>query len=326
MTTEVAPTKAADVCNAQSPTLSPTDRPLLTPLSVGEELLKAAEKVAKLAEPSLSNFYVGAVALGTSGKVYGGVNIELPNQPLQQTVHAEHFCVSAAIASGREESFAAIAVTAAPCGHCRQMLAELPGSGNLQIFLRDPNGSVCSFWLLDDLLPHAITSELLGPKPKIDFATIDVECGKLTVSSGSDASLGLPELTLLRPYVRAEAPYSEAKAGCLLISNDDSVRDGCSYESVAYNPGVPPFQGALIELHFSTLGLGQPSLEELVKHLETEQTPGQLFPQLKENTKAVVLVQGESPNIDHEDTVTSFCKALTSNVQLTSVRVTKSVK
>ena len=69
-------------------------------------------------------FLCSAVARGASGRVYLGCNIELPNLPLNACIHAEQCLVTNLLLHG-ESSAETLAVSAAPCGHCRQFLAEL---------------------------------------------------------------------------------------------------------------------------------------------------------------------------------------------------------
>ena len=64
------------------------------------------------------------VGLGASGRLYVGVNLEFPCLPLHNSVHAEQFLVVNAIQHGERE-LVKLAVSAAPCGHCRQFLSEL---------------------------------------------------------------------------------------------------------------------------------------------------------------------------------------------------------
>jgi hypothetical protein len=52
------------------------------------------------------------------------VNLEFPRLPLQHSVHSEQFLVTNAAWHG-ETSLKRITLNAAPCGHCRQFLAEL---------------------------------------------------------------------------------------------------------------------------------------------------------------------------------------------------------
>ena len=65
-----------------------------------------------------------AIGLGKSGRLYVGVNLEFPRLPLQHSVHAEQFLIANAAWHG-ERGLKRIAVNAAPCGHCRQFIAEL---------------------------------------------------------------------------------------------------------------------------------------------------------------------------------------------------------
>ena len=65
-----------------------------------------------------------AIGLGKSGHLYVGVNLEFPRLPLQHSVHAEQFLIANAAWHG-ERGLKRIAVNAAPCGHCRQFIAEL---------------------------------------------------------------------------------------------------------------------------------------------------------------------------------------------------------
>src|SRR5436305_3485667 len=103
----------------------------------------------KLAVPPISNFYVGVVALGTSGNIYYGANYEFPGEALSFTVHAEQAAVVNAMAHG-ETGLQTIAVSAAPCGYCRQFLNELTTASTLQILMPDREPM-----LLSSLLPAA---------------------------------------------------------------------------------------------------------------------------------------------------------------------------
>ena len=84
----------------------------------------------KYAIPPTSRFYVGAAALGASGAVFLGVNVEFPGLPLNASVHAEQFALVTALRAN-ETRLVAIATTAAPCGHCRQFMNELRHASEL---------------------------------------------------------------------------------------------------------------------------------------------------------------------------------------------------
>src|SRR4029079_7002945 len=95
------------------------------------ELMAQAQSYAR---PVLTKFRVGAVVRGTSGKLYMGANLEFPGQGLNQTVHAEQAALSNAFMHD-EPGIAAIAVSAPPCGHCRQFLHEFSEGREIEILL-----------------------------------------------------------------------------------------------------------------------------------------------------------------------------------------------
>lgn len=97
-------------------------------LGVEQFLATLVKPTADLARPPISNFHVGAVGLGVSGRIFLGVNLEFPKLPLNHSVHAEQFLVANAL-QHNEKKLVFIAVSAAPCGHCR-FAASFPRSRN----------------------------------------------------------------------------------------------------------------------------------------------------------------------------------------------------
>ena len=95
------------------------------------ELIALAAQARKMAYAPYSGFRVGAALLGKSGKVYTGCNVE--NAAYTPTNCAERTAVFKAVSEGERE-FSAIAIVGgkgdevadfcAPCGVCRQVLAE----------------------------------------------------------------------------------------------------------------------------------------------------------------------------------------------------------
>ena len=96
-----------------------------------KELLELAIEARKKSYSPYSNFRVGAALLTKSGKVYGGCNIE--KAAYTPTNCAERTAIFKAVSEGERE-FSAIAIVGgkgeepadfcAPCGICRQVLAE----------------------------------------------------------------------------------------------------------------------------------------------------------------------------------------------------------
>jgi cytidine deaminase len=87
------------------------------------ELLGRAQAAAPGAYAPYSSFEVGAAALLRDGRVVTGVNVENASYPLGMC--AERCALARAVAEGvRPGDVEALAVTASPCGGCRQWLFE----------------------------------------------------------------------------------------------------------------------------------------------------------------------------------------------------------
>jgi cytidine deaminase len=117
---------------------------------VSDELLARADQVAVRAYAPYSNYHVGAAALARDGRVYEGVNVENAAYPLG--ICAERAAIASAVVAGcRPGELVEIAITAPPCGGCRQWLYEF----HLQrVTFRKSDGSVASFTPVE-LLPEA---------------------------------------------------------------------------------------------------------------------------------------------------------------------------
>lgn len=88
------------------------------------ELLARADAIAERAYAPYSRFHVGCALLARDGRVIEGVNVENAAYPLG--VCAERTALSRAIAEGyRPGDVVVAAITASPCGGCRQWLHEL---------------------------------------------------------------------------------------------------------------------------------------------------------------------------------------------------------
>ena len=88
------------------------------------ELYEQAVAVSARAYAPYSRFLVGAAARARDGSVFLGVNVENAAYPLG--VCAEKSALTAAVTAGcGPGNLEAIAITAAPCGGCRQWLVEM---------------------------------------------------------------------------------------------------------------------------------------------------------------------------------------------------------
>jgi cytidine deaminase len=123
------------------------------------ELITLALKARENAYAPYSGFRVGSALVGKSGKVYSGCNVE--NASYSSTNCAERTAVFKAISEGEKE-FVSIAIVGgkedslsdfcAPCGVCRQVLAEFCKE-DFQVVLATPENF--QSYSLSELLPHS---------------------------------------------------------------------------------------------------------------------------------------------------------------------------
>jgi cytidine deaminase len=120
-----------------------------------QQLLNRARQAREAAYAPYSDFRVGAALLTAAGEIYTGCNIE--NASLGATICAERVAIFKAVAAGCR-AFTALAVIAdtpepvAPCGLCRQVLAEF--APDCQVLMATLTGQ--SLLLnLKELLPQA---------------------------------------------------------------------------------------------------------------------------------------------------------------------------
>jgi cytidine deaminase len=86
-------------------------------------LYAEAQTAAASAYAPYSGFHVGAAVRARDGRVFGGVNVENAAYPLG--ICAERAALARAVGDGlRPGELEAIAITASPCGGCRQWLLE----------------------------------------------------------------------------------------------------------------------------------------------------------------------------------------------------------
>jgi cytidine deaminase len=126
-----------------------------------EALITAATQARENAHAAYSNFRVGAAVRATSGRIFGGCNVE--NATYGLTVCAERVAIFKAISEG-ERGFDAIAVVAdtdaltAPCGACRQLIWEF--CGDVAVILGNLKGKTETF-AMRDLFPRPFDSSSL---------------------------------------------------------------------------------------------------------------------------------------------------------------------
>jgi cytidine deaminase len=208
----------------------------------------------KRARPLLSNFRVGAVALGGSGAIYLGANAEIDLASLAHTIHAEQSAVVNALLSG-ETALERLAVSAAPCGHCRQFLNELASADRLQVVW--PGRTPVR---VADLLPAAFGPRDLGVAGGLPSPTpLPLEWTAPVADPLAEAAKAFAS----RSYV----PYTREWAGLALeVRSPAGVRTvgGMALENAAFNPSLSPLQTALISLLLRGLAPEQVTAAALV--------------------------------------------------------------
>jgi cytidine deaminase len=124
------------------------------------DLIGRAREAMRNAWAPYSEFRVGAAIEAADGQVFVGCNVESASYGL--TICAERMALGAAVAAGAR-SLRRVAVTtevdppAAPCGACRQLLAEF--GLNIEVIAAGPSSE--RRWTLAALLPDAFTKESL---------------------------------------------------------------------------------------------------------------------------------------------------------------------
>ncbi|KAL1210625.1 Cytidine deaminase 1 [Cardamine amara subsp. amara] len=217
-----------------------------------------------LARPPISKFSVVAVGLGSSGRIFLGVNVEFPGLPLHHSIHAEQFLVTN-LTLNSEKHLRYFSVSAAPCGHCRQFLQEIRDAPEIRILITDPNafrdaaaedddGDGDGFVRLESILPHRFGPDNLLEKdvPLL----LELHDNRLTLLSDSDLqNVGICnghtdsdlKHTALSAAKRSYSPYSRCPSGVALVDCEGKVYRGWYMESAAYNPSLGPVQAALVD-------------------------------------------------------------------------------
>jgi cytidine deaminase len=127
-------------------------------------LMQAATKVRENAYAPYSHFKVGAAVRASSGVIYAGCNVE--NIAYPEGTCAEAGAIAAMIAAGdtRIDEVAVIAggtMPVAPCGGCRQKLAEFAGPE--VIVTMATTAGAQKVVTVGGLLPEAFNTDQMDP-------------------------------------------------------------------------------------------------------------------------------------------------------------------
>lgn len=188
----------------------------------------------------ISNFHVGAVALGETGNIYLGANMEFSGVTLAQTVHAEQSVITNAWLH-KESKIVTLAISAAPCGHCRQFINELNGACDIQVLIVGEEAITFSA-----LLPLSFGPNDLGINDRLLAAPNNA----LSTEHNDSLSKGPLIKAALNAANTSYSPFTKSPSG-LSLQTSTAIYAGCYAENCAYNPSLSPLQGALISLHLA---------------------------------------------------------------------------
>lgn len=232
-------------------------------LGVEELMLELLPIAANYSIAPISKFEVGAIVRGETDQemgypsLYMGANLEFEGLPLNYSLHAEQAAVSNAWLVG-EKALKGIAVTAAPCGHCRQFLYEFVNGSGLPIVIAtncsDMHGDANEFNFgnrkhklldLNELLPNAFGPNNLDicDSPLTAKQVLNVTQLPNIVCSSFEKAMAAAELSY--------APYTENYSGCLIQLNNGQEFVGRYVENAAFNPSLQPFVAALSQMVLS---------------------------------------------------------------------------
>lgn len=130
---------------------------------ISDRLIAAATEARRNAYAPYSKYPVGAAVETSDGRVFAGCNVENASSGL--TICAERVAVGAAVSAGARDIKSVVVVTnsdppAAPCGACRQVLAEF--GSEIAILAVGSGGS--REWKISELLPDSFGSGDLESK------------------------------------------------------------------------------------------------------------------------------------------------------------------
>lgn len=213
----------------------------------------------------VSNYPVGAVAAGQPvggwASLYLGANFEFANEALSFTVHAEQAATNNAWLNG-ESGIQALAISAPPCGYCRQFLYELSTASTLNILM--PQATPPQSYSLTPLttfLPQPFGPSDLG----VTGGLMDPTNGNHTLVLNSGNPQDSVIAAALAAASQSYAPYSTppntksfAYAGVAVQFTDGSIVAGRHAENAAFNPSLSPLESAL-----SFANMRQPTAQAL---------------------------------------------------------------
>lgn len=203
--------------------------------------VKRADDLLKLATcfsvAPISGFHVGAIAVGKSGKLYLGANMEFEGVPLSTSLHAEQSAILNAWMH-EEREVVAVHVSETPCGHCRQFMRELSNPSALKIHFKGKT------FQIEDLLPGAFGENRKKGHGLLDSTITNLESVKTKPETPAQRAINAAQ--------RSYAPYSHSPEGFVAQCLNGHFFSGRTAESIAFNPSVSGVVVALNQRNLSS--------------------------------------------------------------------------
>lgn len=217
---------------------------------IGRLMINLLPVAQQYAVASISDYKVGAVAAGMPTantrwcNLYLGANIEFSGMAPSFTIHAEQAATNNAWLSD-ESGIQSLAISAPPCGYCRQFLYELVTARQLQILSPTNQFSPSSYEStpLTEFLPAPFGPSDLGLRGGL----MDPALGEHTLT----LETGNPNDKLIAQALAAAQqsynPYldNSGYAGVAVQLKDGTTYPGRVAENAAYNPSLSPLGSAL---------------------------------------------------------------------------------
>jgi cytidine deaminase len=202
------------------------------PTSIDNVLLLLVPFAQCYAIPPVSDYPVGVIAQGQTGSAYFGANMEYKGTALSFTVHGEQSATTNAWLNG-EQGLTNIAISAAPCGYCRQFLYEITTAATLEVLLVGQPPV-----MLTDLIPQAFGPNDLG----VTAALMSPENHGLTLAPPPTDPVVQAALAAANA---SYAPYTSGFAGVAISTASGATYTGRYAENAAFNPSMSPLESAL---------------------------------------------------------------------------------
>lgn len=221
------------------------------------QLLPVAQQYAVV---PVSHYQVGTVAAGLPVKgtgcsnLYLGANFEFRNVALSFSVHAEQAATNNAWLNG-EAGLHSLAISAAPCGYCRQFLNELVNGKDLPLLLpATPNDlSTHTAFPLSKYLPEAFGPTALGVKGGWMDPGLCDHALALNGKSSRDPVIAAALAAASGSYAPYLTDTAHHYCGVAIQLIDGTIFPGRYAANAAYNPSLSPLESA-----FAFMNMNQP--------------------------------------------------------------------